>query len=189
MRRLRAEHAQSFAKTRTSGHLLGALAQEEGVTLETAPTAHVSDYPAANQFQLDVNKDAIENGKSTELQRWDRWNDDLGVAFFNAKNDYLPDGEPLLQTEVVMREFNSCFRDGVFTMAADKQFSEAAKTIKGGFLLPYKNVLLYDELEQRKSVVAISAWHAFSKHCPFTYDVVDSLRETHGHTPTAHKLR
>ena len=112
----------------------------------------------------------------TELQRWDRWNGDLGVAVFNAKNDYLPDGEVLLQTEVVMREFNSCFRDGVFTMAANKQFAEAAKTIKGGFLLPYKNVLLYDELEQRKSVVAISAWHAFSKHCPFTYDVVDAVQ-------------
>ena len=131
---------------------------------------------AATEFQLEVNKDALQNGKSTELQRWGRWNGDLGVAVFNAKNDYLPDGEPLLQTEVVMREFNSCFRDGVFTMAADKQFSEAAKTIKGGFLLPYKNVLLYDELEQSKSVVAIKHWHAFSKHCPFTYDVVDAVQ-------------
>ena len=98
MRRLRAEHAQSFANTRTSGHLLGALAQEEGVTLETAPTVHVSDYPAANKFQLEVNKDALQNGKSTELQRWNRWNGDLGVAVFNAKNDYLPDGVVLLRT-------------------------------------------------------------------------------------------
>ena len=175
MRRLRAEHAQSFAKTRTSGHLLGALAQEEGVTLETAPTAHVSDYPAANKFQLEVNKDALQNGKSKELERWDRWKGELGVAAFNAKNDYSPDGVVLLQVSAVMGEFNSCFRDGVFTMAATKQFSEAAKKIKGGWLNPYKNVLFYDELEQKKSVVAISDVHTFSMHCPFTYDVVDAV--------------
>ena len=175
MRRLRAEHAQSFAKTRTSGHLLGALAQEEGVTLETAPTAHVSDYPLANQFQLEVNKDALQNGKSKELERWDRWKGELGVAAFNAKNDYSPDGVVLLQVSAVMGEFNSCFRDGVFTMAATKQFSEAAKKIKGGWLNPYKNVLFYDELEQKKSVVAISDVHTFSVHCPFTYDVVDAV--------------
>ena len=175
MRRLRAEHAQSFAKTRTSGHLLGALAQEEGVTLETAPTAHVSDYPAANKFQLEVNKDALQNGKSKELERWDRWKGELGVAAFNAKNDYSPDGVVLLQVSAVMGEFNSCFRDGVFTMAATKQFSEAAKKIKGGWLNPYKNVLFYDELEQKKSVVAISDVHTFSVHCPFTYDVVDAV--------------
>ena len=175
MRRLRAEHAQSFAKTRTSGHLLGALAQEEGVTLETAPTAHVSDYPAANKFQLEVNKDALQNGKSKELERWDRWKGELGVAAFNAKNDYSPDGVVLLQVSAVMGEFNSCFRDGVFTMAATKQFSEAAKKIKGGWLSPYKNVLFYDELEQKKSVVAISDVHTFSVHCPFTYDVVDAV--------------
>ena len=175
MRRLRAEHAQSFANTRTSGHLLGALAQEEGVTLETAPTAHVSDYPAANKFQLEVNKDALQNGKSKELERWDRWKGELGVAAFNAKNDYSPDGVVLLQVSAVMGEFNSCFRDGVFTMAATKQFSEAAKKIKGGWLSPYKNVLFYDELEQKKSVVAISDVHTFSVHCPFTYDVVDAV--------------
>ena len=175
MRRLRAEHAQSFAKTRTSGHLLGALAQEEGAPLETAPTAHISDYPAANKFQLEVNKDALQNGKSKELERWDRWKGELGVAAFNAKKDYTPDGEDLLQVSAVMGEFNSCFRDGVFTMAATKQFSEAAKKIKGGWLNPYKNVLFYDELEQKKSVVAISDVHTFSVHCPFTYDVVDAV--------------
>ena len=175
MRRLRAEHAQSFAKTRTSGHLLGALAQEEGAPLETAPTAHISDYPAANKFQLEVNKDALQNGKSKELERWDRWKGELGVAAFNARNEYSPDGVVLLQVSAVMGEFNSCFRDGVFTMAADKQFSEAAKKIKGGWLSPYKNVLFYDELEQKKSVVAISDVHTFSMHCPFTYDVVDAV--------------
>ena len=87
------------------------------MTLETAPTAHVSDYPAANKFQLEVNKDALQNGKSKELERWDRWKGELGVAAFNAKKDYTPDGEVLLRTEAVMGEFNSCFRDGVFTMA------------------------------------------------------------------------
>ena len=40
--------------------------------LETAPTAHVSDYSAVTEPMLEMNKSALENGKSKKLERWDR---------------------------------------------------------------------------------------------------------------------
>ena len=44
-----------------------------------------------------------------------------------------------MQTRQVVQEFWSRFRDGVFHLAADRQFEEAVVKIAGGYLKPYEN--------------------------------------------------
>ena len=178
MRRLRAEQPQSFAKARTSGHLLGALALEAGVALNVPPTAVVSDYSDATESMIEINAGILENGKRTDLKKWDRWKKEHGVAAFNAMEANPGRGAEGLNAPEVMHEFSTRFRDGVFTMAADKQWEEAQSKIKGGWLQPYKNTLITDEIEQQKSVVAIpgSSLPSFFQHCPYLADVVRAIQ-------------
>ena len=75
-----------------------------------------------------------------------------------------------------MQEFWSRFKDGVFHLAADKQFDEQASKIEGGFLKPYKNVLFFNEVDQKKSIVAINNVVPYFKACPFVSDVVTAVR-------------
>ena len=75
-----------------------------------------------------------------------------------------------------MQEFWSRFKDGVFHLAADKQFDEQASKIEGGFLKPYKNVLFFNEVDQKKSIVAIKNVVPYFKACPFVSDVVTAVR-------------
>ena len=64
MRTKRSVESQCFLKTRTSGHLLAALALEAGGALDVAPTVEVSDYPAAADQMVEINKEVLQNEKS-----------------------------------------------------------------------------------------------------------------------------
>ena len=182
MRRLRAEQAakqaQGFAKTRTSGHLLNALNAGDGKGLETPPTAQVGDYPAPTESMTEMNAGVLRNQRCTALRQWGRWAEDQGAALFNAKDADVRDGEVALDGRQVMLEFSSRFRDGVFNMAAAQQFPEAAHKKKGGYLIPYSNTLVTDELEQQKSVMVVghNTLNVFFQHCLWLKDVVDALR-------------
>ena len=182
MRRLReeqaAKQAQGFAKTRTSGHLLNALNAGDGKGLETPPTAQVGDYPAPTESMTEMNAGVLRNQRCTALRQWGRWAEDQGAALFNAKDADVRDGEVALDGRQVMLEFSSRFRDGVFNMAADKQYPEAAHKKRGGYLIPYSNTLVTDELEQQKSVVVVGhkTMNVFFLHCKWLKDVVDALR-------------
>ena len=182
MQRLRAEQAakqaQGFAKTRTSGHLLNALNAGDGKGLETPPTAQVGDYPAPTESMTEINAGVLRDERCTALRQWGRWAEDQGAALFNAKDADVRVGEVALDGRQVMLEFSSRFRDGVFNMAADKQFPEAAHKKKGGYLIPYSNTLVTDELEQQKSVVVVGhkTMNVFFQHCKWLKDVVDALR-------------
>ena len=182
MRRLReeqaAKQAQGFAKTRTSGHLLNALNAGDGKGLETPPTAQVGDYPPPTQSMTEINADVLQNEQCTAMRQWERWAEDRGAALFNAKDADVRDGEVALDGRQVMLEFSSRFRDGVFNMAADKQYPEAAHKKRGGYLIPYSNTLVTDELEQQKSVVVVGhkTMNVFLLHCKWLKDVVDALR-------------
>ena len=177
MRRQRTAQGQSFLKTRTSGHLLAALALEAGGALDVPPTVEVKDYPAAAEAMVEMNKSALQNGKSKELlEAWGQWDKELGLVAFNANTPPDADGAVVLQSHQVMVEFWSRFRDGVFHLAADKQFEEAASKIAGGYLKPYENVLFYNEFDQKKSIVAIKNVVPFFKACPFAEDVVKAVQ-------------
>ena len=182
MRALRAEQAakqaQGFAKTRTSGHLLNALNAGDGKGMETPPTAQVGDYPAPTESMTEINAGVLKNKRCTALRQWGCWAEDQGAALFNAKDADARDGEVALDGRQVMLEFSSRFRDGVFNMAAPSQFPEAAHKKKGGYLLPYTNTLVTDELEQQKSVVVVGhkTMNVFLLHCKWLKDVVDALR-------------
>jgi len=132
--------------------LYGAIALETGRPLEgTAPTAEEEDYRLPNDADLEWNETVLKNGKSVQLRGWKiSWQEDLGVVAFNAQM-----GERLNSRGAEL-EFGTRFKDGVFTLGAEKQHAEAQVQIKGGWLLPYKNTLDLDEFEQQRSVVAIS---------------------------------
>ena len=68
MRTKRSVESQSFLRTRTSGHLLAALALEAGGALDVPPTVEVKDYPAAKEAMVEMNNGALKNKKSKELQ-------------------------------------------------------------------------------------------------------------------------
>ena len=182
MRALRAEQAakqaQGFAKTRTSGHLLNALNAGDGKGMETPPTAQVGDYPAPTETMTEMNADVLKNERCTALRQWKRWAEDQGAALFNAKDADARDGVVALDGRQVMLDFSSRFRDGVFNMAAPSQFPEAAHKKKGGYLIPYSNTLVTDELEQQKSVMVVghNTMNVFFLHCKWLKDVVDALR-------------
>ena len=148
MRTKRSVESQSFLRTRTSGHLLAALALEAGGALDVPPTVEVKDYPAAAEAMVEMNKDVLQNEKSKELQAWDQWDQELGLVAFNANTPPDVDGTVVMQTRQVVQEFWSRFRDGVFHLAADRQFEEAGVKIAGGYLKPYENVLFYNEFDQ-----------------------------------------
>ena len=182
MQRLRAEQAtkqaQGLAKTRTSGHLLNALNAGDGEGVETPPTAQVGDYGPPTQSMTEINAGVLQNEQCTAMRQWGPWVEALGAALFNAKAADVRDGEVALDGRQVMLEFSSRFRDGVFNMAAPSQFPEAAHKKKGGYLLPYTNTLVTDELEQQKSVVVVGhkTMNVFLLHCKWLKDVVDALR-------------
>ena len=182
MRALRAEQAakqaQGFAKTRTSGHLLNALNAGDGKGMETPPTAQVGDYPAPTESMTEMNAGVLQNQRCTALRQWKRWAEDQGAALFNAKDADARDGVVALDGRQVMLDFSSRFRDGVFNMAAPSQFPEAAHKKKGGYLIPYSNTLVTDELEQQKSVMVVghNTMNVFFLHCLWLKDVVDALR-------------
>ena len=163
-----------FGNVRTSGHLLGAIALETGRPVETAPTAEDSDYRLPNDANLEWNEGLFKTGKSVQLRGWKiSWQEDLGVVAFNAQM-----GEQLNSRGAVL-EFGTRFKDGVFTLGAEKQHEEAQVQIKGGWLLPYKNTLDLDEYEQQRSVVAISNkfFVPFFAGCPHIKDVVDAVKQ------------
>ena len=182
MQRLRAEQAakqaQGFAKTRTSGHLLNALNAGDGTGVETPPTAQVGDYGPPTQSMTEINAGVLQNERCTAMRQWGPWMEALGAALFNAKDADARDGVVALDGRQVMLDFSSRFRDGVFNMAAPSQFPEAAHKKKGGYLIPYSNTLVTDELEQQKSVVVVGhkTLKAFFLHCKWLKDVVDALR-------------
>ena len=132
MRTKRSVESQSFLRTRTSGHLLAALALEAGKPLDVAPTVVVSDYPAAAEQMVEINQEVLRNEKSKELQKWDQWDQELGLVAFNANTPTDADAVVEMQTRQVVQEFWSRFRDGVFHLTADKQFEEAGVRIEGG---------------------------------------------------------
>ena len=164
-----------FGNARTSGHLYGAIALETGRPLEgTAPTAEEPDYRRPTPTEMDWNEDLLKTGKSVQLRGWAiSWQEDLGVVAFNAQM-----GEQLNSRGAVL-EFGTRFKDGVFTLGAEKQHEEAQVQIKGGWLLPYKNTLDLDEYEQQRSVVAISNkfFVPFFAGCPHIKDVVDAVKQ------------
>ena len=125
MRTKRSVESQNFLRTRTSGHLLAALALEAGGPLDVSPTVEVKDYPAAAEAMVEINNGVLKNEKSKELQAWDKWDQELGLVAFNAQTPPDADGEVALKHPEVMHEFWSRFRDGVFHLTADKQFEEA----------------------------------------------------------------
>ena len=131
------------------------------------PTVEGKDYPAAKEAMVDMNKDVLQNEKSKELQKWDQWDQELGLVAFNANTPTDADAVVAMQTRQVVQEFWSRFRDGVFHLAADRQFEEAGVKIEGGYLKPYENVLFYNEFDQKKSIVAIKNVVPFFKACPF----------------------
>ena len=164
-----------FGNARTSGHLYGAIALETGRPLEgTAPTAEEEDYRLPNDADLEWNETVLKNGKSVQLRGWKiSWQEDLGVVAFNAQM-----GERLNSRGAEL-EFGTRFKDGVFTLGAEKQHAEAQVQIKGGWLLPYKNTLDLDEYEQQRSVVAISNkfFVPFFAGCPHIKDVVYAVKQ------------
>ena len=163
-----------FGNVRTSGHLLGAIALETGRPVETAPTAQDSDYRLPNDANLEWNEGLFKTGKSVQLRGWAiSWQEDLGVGACNAQM-----GEQLNSRGAVL-EFGTRFKDGVFTLGAEKQHEEAQVQIKGGWLLPYKNTLDLDEYEQQRSVVAISNKFLvpFFAGCPHIKDVVYAVKQ------------
>ena len=89
MRTKRSVESQCFLKTRTSGHLLAALALEAGEPLDVAPTVEVKDYPAAANQMVEINQEVLQNEKSKELQAWDKWDQELGLVAFNANTPLL----------------------------------------------------------------------------------------------------
>ena len=164
-----------FGNARTSGHLYGAIALETGRPLEgTAPTAEDSDYRLPNDADLEWNETVFKTGKSVQLRGWAiSWQEDRGVVAFNAQM-----GERLNSRGAEL-EFGTRFKDGVFTLGAEKQHAEAQVQIKGGWLLPYKNTLDLDEYEQQRSVVAISNkfFVPFFAGCPHIKDVVYAVKQ------------
>ena len=78
-----------------------------------------------------------------------------------------------------MLEFGNRFKDGVFTLAADKQHEEAHVEIRGGWLRPYLNTLDKDECEQQRAVVAISNrfFVPCFAACPYIKDVVGAVQQ------------
>ena len=122
-----------FANVRTSGHLFGAIALESGTPLETAPTAEDIDYRSPAPAEIGWNEELFKAGKSVQLGGWAiSWQEDRGVVAFNAQM-----GESL-NSRQVMLEFGNRFKDGVFTLGADKQHEEAQVEIRGGWLKPYE---------------------------------------------------
>ena len=108
MQRLRAEQAQTFAHTRTSGHLLGAIGLEAGEAVDTAPTALVSDYPAPTESMIEINRDVLQHGKRNGMLAWEAWQGQHGVAAFNAEEVESPGGGvQALDARQVMREFST----------------------------------------------------------------------------------
>ena len=81
---------------------------------------------------VEINQDVLRNEKSKELQAWDQWDQELGLVAFNANTPPDADGVVVMQHLLVMQEFWSRFRDGVFHLAVDKQFEEAGVRIEGG---------------------------------------------------------
>ena len=162
-----------FANVRTSGHLFGAIALETGTPLDTAPTAEDTDYRRPTPADIEWNETVFKTGRSVQLGEWDSWQKEHGVVAFNAQM-----GEQL-NSRQVMIEFGNRFKDGVFTLGADKQHEEAQVEIRGGWLLPYKNTLDLDEFEQQRSVVAISNkfFVPFFAGCKYIKDVVDTVKQ------------
>ena len=105
MRTKRSVESQSFLRTRTSGHLLAALALEAGGALDVPPTVEVKDYPAAKEAMVEMNKDVLQNEKSKELQAWDQWGQELGLVALNAKTPPDADAVVAMQTRQVVQEF------------------------------------------------------------------------------------
>ena len=175
-RRKRSLESQNFLKTRTSGHLFAALAMQAGEPMDVGPTVVVKDYPAATEAMVEINNGVLTNEKCKELQKWDKWDQELGLVAFSAQTPPDARGEKGLKHHEVMQEFWARFKDGVFHLAADKQFDEQASKIEGGFLKPYKNVLFFNEFDQKKSIVAIKNAVPYFKACPFASDVVTAVR-------------
>ena len=176
MRTKRSLESQDFLKTRTSGHLFAALAMQAGEPMDVGPTVVVKDYPAADDQMGVINQGVLTNEKCKELQKWDKWDQELGLVAFNAQTPPDARGEEGLKHHEVMQEFWARFKDGVFHLAADKQFDEQAAKIEGGYLKPYKNVLFFNEFDQKTSIVAIKNAVPYFKVCPFASDVVTAVR-------------
>ena len=176
MRTKRSLESQDFRKTRTSGHLYAALAMQAGEPMDVGPTVVVKDYPAATEAMVEINNGVLTNEKCKELQKWDKWDQELGLVAFNAQTPPDARGEKGLKHHEVMQEFWARFKDGVFHLAADKQFDEQAAKIEGGYLKPYKNVLFFNEFDQKTSIVAIKNAVPYFKACPFASDVVTAVR-------------
>ena len=176
MRTKRSVESQCFLKTRTSGHLFAALAMQAGEPMDVGPTVVVKDYPAATEAMVEINNGVLTNEKCKELQKWDKWDQELGLVAFSAQTPPDARGEKGLKHHEVMQEFWARFKDGVFHLAADKQFDEQASKIEGGYLKPYKNVLFFNEFDQKKSIVAIKNAVPYFKACPFASDVVTAVR-------------
>ena len=176
MRTKRSMESQDFRKNRTSGHLYAALAMQAGEPMDVGPTVVVKDYPAADDQMGVINQGVLTNEKCKELQKWDKWDQELGLVAFNAQTPPDARGEKGLKHHEVMQEFWARFKDGVFHLAADKQFDEQAAKIEGGYLKPYKNVLFFNEFDQKTSIVAIKNAVPYFKACPFASDVVTAVR-------------
>ena len=176
MRTKRSMESQDFRKNRTSGHLYAALAMQAGEPMDVGPTVVVKDYPAADDQMGIINQGVLTNEKCKELQKWDKWDQERGLVAFSAQTPPDARGEKGLKHHEVMQEFWARFKDGVFHLAADKQFDEQAGKIVGGYLKPYKNVLFFNELDQKMSIVAIKNAVPYFKACPFASDVVTAVR-------------
>ena len=122
MRTKRSMESQDFRKNRTSGHLYAALAMQAGEPMDVGPTVVVKDYPAADNQMGVINLEILKNEKCKELQEWDKWDQELGLVAFNAQTPPDAHGEVGLKHPEVMHEFWSRFKDGVFHLAANRQF-------------------------------------------------------------------
>ena len=128
-------------------------------------TAEVKDYGPPEQAMVAFNTTALAGGEiSAKLKGDSGWIDDQGLLSFQLEGD--------LNSEEVVRELDARFRDGWLSFAAEKQSAEF-KQIKGGWERKYTNVLLFDERQQQKSVIAVKEKLFKEFKLSFRYDEKD----------------
>ena len=138
MRTKRSLESQDFRKTRTSGHLYAALAMQAGEPMDVGPTVVVKDYPAADDQMGVINQGVLKNEKCKELQKWDKWDQELGLVAFNAQTPPDARGEVGLKHHEVIRNSGPVSRTASSTwLRTNSSTSRPRKSRAGSCLKPY----------------------------------------------------
>ena len=151
-------------------HTLRAICRGGNLPPDVQMTAEVTDYGPPDQAMLAFNTNALAGGEiSAKLKGDSGWIDDQGLLSFQLEGD--------LNSEEVVRELDARFRDGWLSFAAEKQSAEFKK-IKGGWERRYTNVLVFDERQQQKSVIAVkeTLFREFKLSFRYTNDVVVAVQ-------------